>query len=259
MHELVNPSWVGVLIGLLGLVMAILGFLVAVRARKNPRVTFLSQDTVLIHDYTTHPADIEVRYQGVPVPKVTASAVWIWNSGNTTVRGDDIVPSDPIGFQFPGSALNASVRKVTRDVIGVSARISSEPSTVHFTFNFLDPGDGAIVEILHDGDAKSPTCVGTIVGLPAGLDYWSLGNRHYRWKAKSDASSWAFTGMLMVLLSLVMLAMSTMQILGVIDLPNPPAVGTLILPLVLGIGSFLFARWAWRRWRGLSVPSALDH
>ena len=259
MHDFLNLSWISILVGLLSLAMAIFGVVMTVRARKRAHMTFLSQDIALIGGYATYPDEIEVRYQGVPVPKVMASTVWIWNSGNTTVKGADIVPSDPLRFQFPGDVLNVSVRKVTRYVIGVSARISPKPNTVHWTFEFLDPGDGAVLEVLHVGDAESPKCAGTIIGLPTGLDYWSLGHRRYRWKAQSDASSYVFAAIIFVLSWLFMLVASVMQIFGVVNLERPLPVGAVVLFPILGVGAFLFLIRNWRRWRGLSVPSALDH
>ena len=258
MHELLSPSWVGILVGLVGLIVGIFGLAMTVRSQKRSHMTTISQDIALIGGYAVYPDEIEVRYRGVPVPKVTASTVWIWNSGNTTVRGTDIVLDNPLGFQFLGNVLNISVRKVTRDVIGVSALISPKPDTVHLTFEFLDPGDGAILEILHDGDTESPKCLGTIIGLPNGLDYRPLGHGR-RWKVKSDVGAFIFAGILIALGCLFMLVMSAMEIFGVVSLENPPSVGAVVLVLILGVGVSLFTVSGWQYKRGLSVPSALDH
>ena len=187
-------GWISVLVGLLSLAMAIFGVVMTMRARRRVRMTSLSQDFALIGGSAVYPDEIEVLYQGVPVPKITASTIWIYNLGNTTVRGADIVPSDPLRFQFPGNVLNVSVSKATRDVIGFSACISAEPNTVHWTFEFLDPDDGAILKVLHDGDTETPKGAGTIIGLPNGLGHWPLGYRRYWRKAKSDAGEFVLIG-----------------------------------------------------------------
>ena len=258
MHEHLSPNWVGILVGLAGLIVGIFGIAMTVRSKKRSHMTTISEDISLRGGDAEYPDGIEVRYRGVPVPKVTASIVWIWNSGNTTVRETDIVLDDPLGFQFLGNVLNISVRKVTRDVIGISAFISPKPDTVHLTFEFLDPGDRAILEVLHDGDAESPKCLGTIIGLPNGLDCRSVGHRP-RWKVKSDVGTFMLAGIFTTLGCLFMLVMSAMEIFGVVSLEKPPSVGAVVLVFILGVGATLFAVSGWQYKRGLSVPSALDY
>lgn len=257
MDELVSPRWVGILVGLIGLTVGILGIVMTVRSRRRCHVTTISEDFALIGADAVYPDEIEVRYRGVQVPKVTASIVWIWNSGNTTVRRTDIVPDDPLRFQFSGDVLNVAVRTVTRDVIGISALTSPKRSTVLVTFEFLDPRDGAILEVLHDGGIESPKSLGTIIGLPEGLDYRPLG-RGRRWKVKSDVGAFVFAGTLIALGCFFALVMSALGILGVVSLENSPSVGAVALLLILGVGATLFAVSGWEYKRGLAVPSALD-
>lgn len=183
MHELWSSNWVDILVRIVGLILGTISIVVAWRSRRRSKVSTVSQEIVLIGGAARYPDRIEVRYRGEPVPRVTASTVWIWNSGNTTVRGSDIVQSDPPGFQFPGKILSLSVRKVTRDVIGIRPISSPEPDTAHVMFEFLDPGDGAVLEILHDGESESPKYFGTVIGLPKDPDSVStLHKRESIWK-----------------------------------------------------------------------------
>lgn len=173
------------------------------------------------------------------------------------MRGTDIVPGDPLGFQFSGNVLNVSVSKATRDVIGVSACISQKRNTVHWTFEFLDPGDGAILKVLHDGNIEPLKCVGTLIGLTNGMDHWSLEHRRYWWKAKSDAGHVVLIGIFAVLFLQFAFVRSVMGIFGVDDFFERPllAAGAAVLLLILSVGACAFVVGAWRRWRGLSVLS----
>ena len=119
------------------------------------------------------PADISVQYRGTPVPRLSSSTVWIWNAGRKTVKGTDIVPHDPLQLRFGGDVLDVKVKKVSRDVVRITVRTSLETGeTVGYGFEFLDPGDGGVLEVLHTGSAKAPECSGTIMGIPKGLQYW---------------------------------------------------------------------------------------
>ena len=119
------------------------------------------------------PDGVEVRYQEKPVPRLTSSTVWIWNAGKKTVKGSDIVKHDPLRLRFGGEILNVRIRKVSRDVVKIKADTPEEDrKTVCCGFEFLDPGDGGVLEVLHTGSAEAPKCTGTIMGLPKGLKYW---------------------------------------------------------------------------------------
>lgn len=81
---------------------------------------------------------ITVLYKHDSVPRVTQSTVWLWREGRGTVRGSDVDPDDP----------------------GAGARVA---------FEYLDPRQGLVIEVLHT--AASPESVevtGTVMAYPKG-------------------------------------------------------------------------------------------
>ena len=115
------------------------------------------------------PSEVEVQYRGTPVPRIISSTVWIWNAGKKTLSGADIVAHDPLQLRFDGEILDVRIKKVSREVLRITAATSEEArSAVCFDFEFLDPDDGGVVEVLHTGSTKAPECTGTIIGLPRG-------------------------------------------------------------------------------------------
>ena len=165
-----NQGWVGTIVGTVGLVLALFLYW---RSRISGIVTVQSSDVPMIGGGdAVFPAEVEVRYQGTPVPKLISSTVWIWNTGKKTVRGADIVVHDPLQLRFSGEVLNVRIRKVSREAILFAADTSEERGeTVQCKFEFLDPGDGGVLEVLHTGSAEAPKCTGTIIGLPQGPQY----------------------------------------------------------------------------------------
>ncbi len=135
------------------------------------------------------PSEVEVRYRGTPVSRLTSSTVWIWNAGLKTVNGEDIVPHDPLRLHFGGEVLSVRIIKTNRKVSRLMAEKSEDVSeegkrTVYCSFDFLDRRNGSVLEVLHSGSARVPKCAGTIRGLPEGIQNWgpALTLAISRWK-----------------------------------------------------------------------------
>ena len=156
-------TWVGIIVGIVGVVLTW-------RARRPNVVALQSHNVAMIGGGAVFPDDVEVQYRGTPVPKITSSTVWVWNAGKQTVKGSDIVAHDPLRLRFGGKVLNVRVKKVSRHVLRITAEASDEASeTVSWGFEFLDPGDGGVLEVLYTGPAEPPECSGTIIGLSKGI------------------------------------------------------------------------------------------
>jgi hypothetical protein len=119
---------------------------------------------------------ISGHYGDSVVPRVTQSVVWIWREGRGTVKGSDIVDKDPITLRVPEGdrILDASVvkqTKLTNDVsIDFDPNLHDVASSLGLSFAYLDPRQGAAIEILHTADSPDAITVsGTIMGIPKGF------------------------------------------------------------------------------------------
>ncbi len=164
------PGWVGSLIGLLGLIGCIATYFLTrqrtclIFAHTGERLLGLSSGGL--------PADISVQYQGEDIPRLTRSVLIFWNSGEKTISREDIAETDPLRFSIgnDGEVLSATVLKSTRDVSNINIKPNTAiPNHVQLDFSFLDPGDGAVVEILHTSKESEPDFLGTVRGLPKGM------------------------------------------------------------------------------------------
>ena len=169
--DFINQGWVGTTIGMAGLALALLFYW---RSRVSGIIALQSHNVPMVGGSdAVFPAEVEVRYRGTPVPRLISSTVWIWNAGKKTLRGVDIVAHDPLQLHFGGEVLNVRIRKVSREVVRITADTSGEmEKTVSYGFEFLDPGDGGVLEVLHTGSDEAPKCTGTIIGFPKGLQFW---------------------------------------------------------------------------------------
>lgn len=165
-----NPGWVGSAIGLLSLLVA---FMLYRASRTTARPAYQRAGLALIgSERASLPAEVEVRFRGLPVERLTKSYVVFWNDGKATLRGSDIVGDDPIRCEVSEDARMLEVRLVTctRPVNKFAAAIDPKASNCALiTFDYLDPQDGAAIEILHTASNRYPAIKGTIRGVPKGL------------------------------------------------------------------------------------------
>lgn len=181
--NLLSPGWVGSLIGLAGLAYALL-----TRKRKRISYTYLGEH-LLGSGSDSLPQGITVQYQGIDIPRLTRSVVVIWNSGEETLMGSDIVSKDPLRFCVGqgGQILSISIVKSSREVNEFClTRPEGRSDEAHFSFNYLDAKDGAVVEILHSSAKRQPRIKGTMRGLPQGLRDWGALQRRPQPKTRVD-------------------------------------------------------------------------
>lgn len=168
--EFIGQGWFSSSIGLAGLV---IGFILYAKARVRPVLAYQRRDILLIGgNQRMLPDEVQISFRGAPVPHLAGTYMVIWNAGGNSIRGSDIVNSDPLRFVFPAEVqvLRVRVLSTTRDVIDFRAVPSdTQHSEILWTFDFLDPGDGAAVELLHTGRRGDSEVRGTIRGLPKGL------------------------------------------------------------------------------------------
>ncbi|MFF0248231.1 hypothetical protein ACWEU6_11680 [Streptosporangium sandarakinum] len=82
------------------------------------------------------------------------------------MRGSDIVELDPLRIDLNDSEKILQARILTYSRKQISVDLKSDPSsdsTISIVFDFMDAGDGAILEVFHGGTTR-PKLAGTIRG-----------------------------------------------------------------------------------------------
>lgn len=174
--------WSDLLVGaLLGAALTLLvgyWFYVLQTRRNSPRIAFRSFSWPVVVRAPQHgqepSGDIEIRYRGTAIPRLTRSRVVLWNPGWKVIEARDVVASDPLSFLFPdGDVLEATLVKTTRDAPSVSVRVDEGRCFVEF--DFLDREDGATIDLLHTAADAAPSWSGTVKGMPEGIqDFGTL-------------------------------------------------------------------------------------
>lgn len=165
--ELLSKAWLNGLFGLFGGLIGIVGIVLFFTTRSRSRIAAQINSLELVGAKSVLPDEIEFLFRGNKVPKVTLSRIAIWNSGNQTLTGGQIVDGDPLCIlTSEGSEiLEASILKRTRQVNEFSCvRKDDVPNEALCRFDYLDPQDGALIQIIHTGTDKVQV-VGTLRGI----------------------------------------------------------------------------------------------
>ncbi|GJL68248.1 MAG: hypothetical protein NPIRA06_08830 [Nitrospirales bacterium] len=182
-RTLLSQGWVGTVVGLAGIVLAIVFYL---RSKRKAKLAFQHYHVTLVGGRgAAFPDEVEIRFLGTAVPRITASKIVIWNCGDRTINGSDVVAGDPLRLELSdaGRILKHTILRQTRSVNGWRLD-QPAPNLLSLVFEFLDPGDGICAEVIHSEAGTKLDCKGTIKGMPAGMSNygrapWSV-YRHRR-------------------------------------------------------------------------------
>lgn len=172
--ELVTNPWfqaLGFVFGLLGIVLAVHFH------RKSRRVHLLAfqhERTTLVQGLRSQFEQLSLHYADRPIENVSVSVFKIWNAGTETLRGADIAPADSLRIEATDGVdlLDTQLLKSTTPAIRFHVDYRERRRLAHLKFDYLDPGDGATVQVVHTGVADGALAVrGTLMaaGTPREL------------------------------------------------------------------------------------------
>jgi hypothetical protein len=157
-------SWVAIA----GLAIAIVGlpfaYLLARRGRRRPTLRYaLDFDRLVAPEDGLMNQGLSLTFRGQAISRVSRTYIALWNDKGDTVNRGDVLATDPLRLCFGDGDIPLQTRVVcsSRDQIDLSVRLASDEVTV--AFEFLDDGDGGLIEVLHQGTI-APSLVGTVKG-----------------------------------------------------------------------------------------------
>lgn len=128
---------------------------------------------LLGHKEDNLPSDVSITYNGTIVQRLTKVTLIFWNNGTEMLNGEDIVKSDPLKIKFSegSTILSYKILKITKETNSFClSKVQDSQNEMNIEFTYLDPMDGATIEILHDAEERYPKINGTIKGLPKGFE-----------------------------------------------------------------------------------------
>ncbi len=139
------------LITILLFVSSVYGF---IRGSKKNRFSYYTKSNVLIQSGKKAYRNLIVQYTGHSIDKLVATQVALWYSGKDVINGQDMVKTKPLELKISdehSKILDASIVART-DIDNDFKIIDRDDSQVVFSFDYANPNDGIVAEIIHTGD-----------------------------------------------------------------------------------------------------------
>jgi hypothetical protein len=123
------------------------------KSRRTKQLVFVFHNTrVQTRD---HP-EVTIHFRGEVIENLQRTEIVCWNGGTEEVRWTDIPDAFPPSLQFEDGVRVLSVAMVCASSPEISANVKeTEKGTVVFTFDYLNPGEGVVGEILYE--ARDPS------------------------------------------------------------------------------------------------------
>jgi hypothetical protein len=155
----------GGIIGIFGIALTTFYF---IKNRKIKKISFHFKSFMLIDDLTTKLEGFEAKYDGQDLPRLTASRLLFWNSGNATINSSEIAKKDPIRFNLPSSCkfLKSEIKISSSNSNNLALFTRGDNNNIlYVTFDYLSPKEGCVIFLLHTcSDDLILEPLGTIIG-----------------------------------------------------------------------------------------------
>lgn len=98
---------------------------------------------------------VKILYDNEVVETLTVTKLTFWSKTPPTINRADIIDDEPLAiFSKNGKILDVSVLNGDNTSNKVAVSLTND-TTANITFNYLDPKEGGIIQIIHTGDINS--------------------------------------------------------------------------------------------------------
>lgn len=96
---------------------------------------------------------LDILYDGNEIDDLSSTKLYIWNSGNQVLNNSDIVSSRPPRVVSANNATLLDVQIIrSSDTTNAFSISQKNENAAQFDFEYIDHGDGILVQILHTGN-----------------------------------------------------------------------------------------------------------
>lgn len=152
------------IIGVIGIIIAIFFW---IRSRKFKRVAYLLR-TFKITEKKNEIPKLRVMYGNEIVENLSLSRIAVFNDGNQVIDISDMSKKDPLRIVIPKDfrILDARLFYVRNEANNFSLEISREENAARIIFDYMNGGDGCVVEIFYDSTVSDDITVrGSFKGI----------------------------------------------------------------------------------------------
>jgi len=134
------------------------------RGIKKKELWWDTQKNNLINKYARNLPELSINYKSEEVQDVSILRLMLWNSGSEILHRDDITKNHPISLITDNNTalLDAKIIAYNNDTLNFS--LEKDNNTVLVDFEYLEPNQGAVLEIVYTGGLDNLSVSGLLKG-----------------------------------------------------------------------------------------------
>lgn len=139
----------------LGLLGILVGFYFYLKSKAKTLLIYVIKETTIISiDGSEFSDKLEIRFDGVVVPRVTAAKMVVWNAGNTSIEPIEFLVGRELEIFGLNDAevISSQIIKTLKPENLVSLHSGESHSQLSAHFEVIRPGEGFVMDFLHTGE-----------------------------------------------------------------------------------------------------------
>lgn len=126
------------------------------RGRKEKEPLYCIRSTNVIQDFSSRFEFLELLHSGKRIENLTVTKILFWNGGRETISSGDVPATAPLEFIANDNVqiLDAKILEQKNSASDFEVLISEDRSRVSLIFDYLDKGDGCVIQLLHTGKSS---------------------------------------------------------------------------------------------------------
>ncbi len=162
---LTNNPFLNLIFLILAIASVVISIFLYYIGKKNKEPTYLIKNFPIINDSISVIKELNIKYMEQDIKRLTISKISFWNNGRQTIEGSDIAPADKLRIKLESGEKIISAKIILESKKANNISVNIENNETFICFDFLDYGDGAILDIYHTSPSEiSPSIEGTIKG-----------------------------------------------------------------------------------------------
>ena len=156
LEVLKNSSVAWAILALLTIFSVIFAIATWIIGKKKKRFSVECKTSEIIIAGKTQIEKLHIQYDNKDIDSLSSSKFYVWNSGNTVIDATDIVSSRPLTITSCGKyeIFEAQIVRVS-DESNAFCIEDQNDKLIRIAFEYVDHGDGFVVQVLHTGSARN--------------------------------------------------------------------------------------------------------
>lgn len=155
LEKLMNNPIAWLVLSLITVISFVFAIYTWITGKRRKEVSVSDISHVILKAGKSQIEKLDVRYNGVNIDNLTSTKFYIWNSGNDVINSSDVVESKNFTIYSCDDTTILDAQIVNETDPSNKFRVAQvENNMVRIDFDYIDQGEGCLVQLLHTGSAE---------------------------------------------------------------------------------------------------------